>query len=85
MTPADYFSIFRIVLPIAQFVFYLGGAAFFIKQIRKDLNGLGAKVRSVEAKGDDRFFAIALAIVLASPEAKRHDVASLLLNAFLRR
>jgi hypothetical protein len=66
-------------------IFGAGGAWFLVKQMRRDLNGIGAKARLIEDKAADRYIAISFAILLSAPEDKRRAVAQILLNAALRR
>lgn len=64
------------VLAIA---FGAGGAMFFLRQSRKDVNGLGKKVRAELARSGVRHQNITLALMLlAGEEGKRSEVAELL-------
>ncbi|MGA3295291.1 MAG: hypothetical protein ABSE45_15085 [Candidatus Acidiferrales bacterium] len=81
MTPA----FIQIAIAIAGVVFSAGGAMFLVKQMRRDLNGIGAKARLIEDKAADRYIALSFAILLSAPEGKRTAIAQILLNAALRR
>jgi hypothetical protein len=59
--------------------FGAGGAWFFIKQSRKDVNGLGAKVNAEIKTSARRHINIALALMLVAPtEEIRKKIADLL-------
>lgn len=58
----------------------------FMGQTRKDLNGLGAKVREQDRSHSDQFFAIAVSLILAAKnDRERRIVANRLLNSNRKR
>jgi hypothetical protein len=61
--------------------FNAGGAYFVLRQIRKDLNGVGRKVRAIEAKQEDRYLALVVAYLLIAPAETRQFGAKILLEA----
>lgn len=64
---------------LAMLAFGAGGAWFFIKQSRKDVNGLGAKVNHEIRQSARRHINLCLALMLtASDESERQKVADLL-------
>lgn len=65
----------------AQLIFFLGGLYFLIKQLRKDLNGVGCKVRAIDERADDRFFITAIVLLIITPDDKRIEIAKLLAAA----
>jgi len=60
------------------FAFGAGGAWAFIKQSRKDVNGLGRKLNAEIDKTQKARLAMASAIMLIAPEDKKGTVALLL-------
>jgi hypothetical protein len=66
----------RLVLMV---VFGAGGAWFFIKQSRKDVNGLGMKVNNEVRQSSRRHINIVLALMLVAPDdSARKKLADLL-------
>jgi hypothetical protein len=79
-------------------IFGAGGAWTMLRQVRrdvaqlqtekasaKDLNGIGAKVRTIEDKAADRYLAVVIATNLFVPDKYKAELARVLLNAGLRR
>ena len=64
---------------LAMLAFGAGGAWFFIKQSRKDVNGLGAKVNAEIRQSARRHINLCLAAMVAAPDEKaRKEIAELL-------
>lgn len=68
----------QIAVYAAEVIFFLGGFYFLLKQLRKDLNGVGCKVRALDERSDDRFLIFAIVTLLVTPEEKRMEIAKLL-------
>src|ERR1700683_4396776 len=66
---------------VAQTIFSAGGLYFLIKQIRKDLNGMGMKLRSVDERSEDRYLTTTAAIMMIAPEDKKATLLGPLLTA----
>jgi len=56
-----------IILTLLTWAFFAGGAWFLLRQIRRDVNGLGLKVRNV-----------GLAVQLSAPSEKKDEIARLI-------
>ena len=70
-------EVIRLFVPILSLVFGAGGAWFFIKQSRKDVNGLGQKVNNEIAQTQRRHINVCLALMLlASDDATRNAIAA---------
>ena len=64
---------------LAMLAFGAGGAWFFIKQSRKDVNGLGSKVRDHIDETNRRHINVCLALMLTAPDAAaREKIADLM-------
>jgi hypothetical protein len=71
---------------IVGVIFNAGILYAAVGQLRKDLNGIGAKARSIDAQAGDRFLAATLALLVVTEDrADRQAIANILLNAALRR
>jgi hypothetical protein len=71
----------QILIYAATSAFSAGGLYFFIKQIRKDLNGIGLKLRSVDERSEDRYLVVTNSIMLIAPEVKKGQLLGPLLTA----
>ena len=78
MTPETYVQVGTGILELA---FFAGGLYYAIRQMRRDLNGLGVKVRAMQQAEDGRFLAVAVALLLIAPEKNRESIAAKLLEA----
>jgi hypothetical protein len=64
---------------LAMLAFGMGGAWFFIKQSRKDVNGLGYKVNAEIRQSARRHINVALCLMLVAPDdATRKKISDLL-------
>jgi hypothetical protein len=78
VTPALYIAIASNVLMLA---FAAGGAWALVKQLRKDLNGLGTKVNRQAAESDRKFQMIAIvALEQVQDSAARSQLATRILD-----
>jgi hypothetical protein len=73
--------IFAIIGSAANIIFLAGGFYFLVKQLRKDLSGMGIKLRSLDERSDDRHMVTAIAVILNTPAEKQRETAALFLNA----
>jgi hypothetical protein len=73
--PTVMWFIFSDLLAIA---FGAGGALFLLKQARKDVNGLGKKVRDELARSGVRHQNISLALMLLAGDGQKQEIAELL-------
>ena len=74
------------LIRIGELFFAVGSAWFFVKQMRKDLNGLGARVREDRAAEDFRFWTTAiLAVALTDRAEDRKWLAERILEAGRRK
>lgn len=89
MTPALW-------LVIAGWVFAAGGAWFALKQVRRDVNGLGTKVhrlaaeiadarRQSEREADRRYMTLAIILLASAEERDRELLADRLLDGIARK
>lgn len=75
----DPFLIYYAASDLLALAFGAGGAIFLLKQSRKDVNGLGKKVRGELARSSVRHQNISLALMLlAGDEDKKAQIADLL-------
>jgi hypothetical protein len=66
---------------ILGLVFAAGGAWFLLKETQRHVNGLGAKVNSIERERHERQYQVAVALaLLASTEEQKKIVAQCLLG-----
>lgn len=77
MTPAVYVAIGVNVLSLA---FAAGGAWYAFKQVRRDLNGLGAKVNRQDAK----FTTLAILLLADATDEKKDRLADRILDKLAR-
>ena len=63
---------------VAGMIFSAGGAWWQFRQLRKDVNGIGIRMREELRLASKRHFNTALAIMTSVPEEKRKEVADLL-------
>jgi hypothetical protein len=73
--------IVQVAIGLLELAFFAGGLYFAIKQMRRDLNGLGLKVRSMQHTEDDRYLAVVVSLLLLSPEKDRQFLAEKLSEA----
>jgi hypothetical protein len=73
--------IVQLAIGAAQILFLAGGFYVFIKQLRKDLNGVGTKLRALDERSDDRQLVATVAILLLTPADKQLEIAQLLIAA----
>ena len=75
LTPKDY-------LDLAKLAALAGGAYVMLKQLRKDVNGLGKKVRDQRSVDEQRFFATALILLVQTDDRlQRWKIAQELLES----
>lgn len=67
-----------------MWAFAAGGAWGLLRQIRKDLNGLGAKTNKLEAETNRRFTAIAVLMLAAAGDQDKELLADRLLDKLCR-
>lgn len=72
MSPQIYLQIGITLLNLA---FVAGGVYVVVKQTRKDLNGLGRKVRENELRIEDRYLLTVLAFVMDASADRQRSVA----------
>lgn len=75
MTPQVYAMAVVVLLNVA---FTAGGVYVLVRLMRKDLNGLGTKLGSLQRIADDRYLTMALVIMLLCPEEKRERAAEMI-------
>jgi hypothetical protein len=74
----------QLAIGLLQLAFFASVAWMLLKENRKDLNGLGAKVNRMEKSADERYLAVSLALLVAAgpPEewraARKKEVLELL-------
>jgi hypothetical protein len=67
-----------VLIALLQLAFTAGGVYVVVKQTRRDLNGLGAKVGRVKEINDERYLAVCLAIMLLASDEKNVQIAAIL-------
>ena len=73
--------IVQVAIGLLELAFFAGGLYYAIRQMRRDLNGLGVKVRAMQQVEDERFLVVVVSLLLLSPEKDRKFLASKLLEA----
>lgn len=68
----------QLVAWVAGMIFSAGGAWWQFRQLRKDVNGIGIRMREESRQAYKRHFNTALVIMATVPEEKRKDVADFL-------
>lgn len=81
MTPAAWIAV---ALNVLLWAFAAGGAWAVVKQMRKDLNGLGAKSNRIEQDSNRKFTALAILLMAAAPDEDRELLADRLLDRLCR-
>jgi hypothetical protein len=71
----------KIAIFVLTAVFSAGGAWFAVKQMRKDLNGIGGKVGRVQTESDRRFMILSIALLAMCEEKDRERIADKVLEA----
>jgi hypothetical protein len=66
---------------VLSIVFFAGVAWMMLKYLRKDVNGIGRKVREQKELEDRRFFALAMILMTAVKEEDRRLFARWLMDA----
>ena len=62
----------KMAIMIGTIIFSAGGVYYAFKQSRRDLNGLGRKVRDNEQKTDERYLVtVVAALVICKPEDRK--------------
>jgi hypothetical protein len=79
MTPTVYIML---AVQALQLAFFAGGAWFLVRQMRRDLNGLGAKMNGLGKTVDRKFMAICVVALEQTQDPKvREAIASRILDA----
>lgn len=68
----------------AGWIFAAGGAWFLLQQVRRDVNGLGAKVNRLEREAERKFTVLALLLVAAAAEEDKGRLVDRLLDKLAR-
>jgi hypothetical protein len=74
-------ALVQIAIALFELAFFAGGIYFLVRQTRKDVNGLGQKVRELERREDERYLATAVAFLLVAAEKDRQFLAARFLEA----
>jgi uncharacterized membrane protein len=69
----------KIAIAAAQLCFFAGGAWMIVKNIRKDVNGLGKAFRDSVKLAERRHRVLIVAIIKSAPDAESKDRAAELL------
>jgi uncharacterized membrane protein len=69
----------KIGLAAAQLCFFAGGAWMIVKNIRKDVNGLGKAFRDSVKLAEQRHRVVVVALIKSAPDADAKDRAAELL------
>lgn len=77
MTPAAWIAI---AINALLWAFAAGGAWFLVRQMRKDVNGLGAKVNRESAETQRKFTAIAILMLATADDRDKELLADRLLD-----
>ncbi len=70
-----------IAFGIGQLLFLAGGLFWAFKQMRRDLSGMGIKLRALDERSDDRNLATSIAVILNTPKEHQRDTALIFLNS----
>lgn len=81
MTPAIYVAI---AINVLGWAFAAGMGWAFLRQVRKDLNGMGAKTNRLEGETNRRFMALALLMLAAAGDEEKELLADRLLDKVCR-
>ncbi len=74
----DPMLVYFIASDILALAFGAGGAIFFLKQSRRDVNGLGKKIRGELSRSAVRHQNITLALMLLAGEEQKQEISELL-------
>ncbi len=67
-----------LIIQLVTLAFGAGGAFFLLKHTKRDVNGLGQKVRGEMARTATRHQNITVALMLVAPEEHKAKIADLL-------
>lgn len=67
-----------LIIQLVTLAFGAGGAFFLLKHTKRDVNGLGQKVRGEMARTATRHQNITVALMLLAPDDKKEAIADLL-------
>lgn len=67
-----------LIMQLLTLAFGAGGAYFLLKHTKRDVNGLGKKVRGEMARTGTRHQNVTVALMLLAPDDKKEAIADLL-------